>query len=156
MNYSSTKRQRQEQCQFVRSGLWSTPGSARGRRLGFDVGASSRRPRATAPGPTTTALWNGCRRPTNGDTDAPHVILLRRGASTAQRPLISSTPKRRQFTVDGGPLGLTDAGSGHVHSSRVFNQLVQSTIDWIDKNVLSCEQITSNCSESRVFLSTSE
>jgi len=27
--------------------------------------------------------------------------------STAQRPLLSSTPPRRQFTVDGGPLGLT-------------------------------------------------
>ena len=99
----STKRQ--EQRQFVSSGLRSTPGSARGRRLGLDVGASSRRPRS--PDSTTAASWNGWWRPTNGDAGAPHVVLSRRGASTAQRPLTSSTSQRRQFTVDGGPLRLT-------------------------------------------------
>jgi len=42
--------------------LRTTPGSARGRRLGLVVGASSWRPRATAPDSTTTASWNGVER----------------------------------------------------------------------------------------------
>jgi len=146
MDDSSTKRQWQEQRQFVRSGLRSTPGSARGCRLGFDVGASSRRPRATASDPTTTASWNGCRRPNNGDADAPHVVLSRRGASTAQRPLISSTPQRRQFTVDGGPLGLTTPVV--VTPTRLTASTSSISRESIRQNVRSCKQITSNCSES--------
>jgi len=154
MDDSSTKRQRQEQRQFVRSGSRSTPGSARGRRLGFDVGASSRRTRATAPDRSTTASWNGCRRPNNGDADAPHVVLSRRGTSTAQRPLISSTPQRRQFTVDGGPLGLTTQEV--VAPTRLTASTSATSQQDIRQNVRSGEQITSNCPESRVFLSTLE
>jgi len=68
-------------------------------------------------------------------------------------PLMSSTPattvhlRRRTTWID-------NAGSGHAHSFHEFNQLVQSTIDC--QNVRSYEQMTSICSESRVFLLTLE
>jgi len=144
MDGSSTPRQRQGQRQ---SGLRSNPGSTRSstrlrRRCGlaastdgvtrFDndgvverltaTGASSRRPRAAAPGSTTTASWNGCRRPDNCDGDAPccpftagHVD----SAASAGQLLTTATTvhrRRRATRVD-------SAGSGHAHSSDGIKQL---------------------------------
>jgi len=137
MDNSSTKRQRQEYRQFVRSGLRSSTQLRRRCVLAAST--------ATAPDPVTTASWNGCRRPTNGDADALHVVLSRRGTSTAQRPLISSTPQRRQFTVDGGPLGLTTPEV--VTPTRLTASTSSISRQSIRQNVRSCEQITSNCSE---------
>ena len=118
MDNNSTKRQ--EQRQFVTGGVRSTPGSARGRRLGFDVGVSSRRPRATAPGLTTTASWNSCRRPNNGDVNALHVVDSTASATQLHTSATTVHCRRRTIWVD-------DAGSGHAHSSHGFNQLAQTT-----------------------------
>jgi len=97
--------------------LRSTPGSARGRRLGLDVGASLWRARATAPEKTTTASWNGWWQPT---TATQHS---RRGASSAQRPPSSSASQRRQLTVDGEPHRMT---AGHRKRSHPFITRLQS------------------------------
>jgi len=64
------------------------------------VGAFSRRPRVTAPGPAR-------RRRGTAVGDQTTATLTLCTLSTVQRPLLSSTPPRQQFTVDGGPLGLT-------------------------------------------------
>ena len=60
-----------------RSGVRAACGrrGQRGHRLDFDVGAASRRPRTAAPDSTMTSSWNGCRRPDNGDSDAPRYPL---------------------------------------------------------------------------------
>jgi len=107
MDDSITMQQRQKQRQFVRVAC----GRPRGQRAVVDSASTRRCVHAASTGdgtrPGDDGVVNGCRRPSNGDADALDVVPSRRGATTVQRPLLSSTPLRRQFTVDGGPLGLT-------------------------------------------------
>ena len=125
MDGSSTKRQRQEQRQFVRSGLRST----RGQRAVVGLALTPVRPRGVH-GRRHQAQQRWRRGTVVGDqtsaTPTLHVVLWRRGMSTAQRPLISSTPATtvhcRWWTT-----WVDNAGSGHAHSSHRFTQLVQST-----------------------------
>ena len=74
MDDNSTKRKRQEQRQFVTGGVRSTLGSARGRRLGVDAGASLRRPRRRHQ---AQQRWR--RGTVVGDqtsaTPTPHIVL---------------------------------------------------------------------------------
>ena len=138
MDDNSTKRQRQEQRQRA-----VDPGvSARSSAWLRHVGAFSRRPRATAPGPATTASWNGCRRPNNGDADALHVVDSAASATQLHTSVTTVHCRRRTTWVD-------DAGSGHAHSSHGFHQLVQSTNNSSRRPFV--RQITSKLrSESRV------
>jgi len=77
------------------------PRGQRGRRLGLDVGAYSRRPRAMAPDLTMTASWNGWWQPSMA-TPAFHTLHTLDGvASLARGTPSSSTSQRRRLTVDG-------------------------------------------------------
>jgi len=92
--------------QFVSSCLRTTPGSARGRRLGLDVGVVER-----------LVATN------DGDAGAAHVVHLRRGASSAQRPPFSSGSQRRRLTAGGEPLRMT---AGRRKWSRLLVTWLQS------------------------------